>query len=141
MQFLKNNEGAFKRQSFWVYENLIFPYMQCKKPVTTTASTPSNIKSIRQAVRFPNTFGNWKKQTSTTIFYQVVNSKACECLNGGSKNCNLCLAEKICLVNEDNRLLLNKRTELISKCWHENKFLYKTTPSVFLFKHYIASNL
>ena len=40
----------------------------------------------------------------------------------GRKTCNLCLAEKICILNVDKNLLLNKRSELLTKCRHENKF-------------------
>ncbi|PIK38370.1 hypothetical protein BSL78_24802 [Apostichopus japonicus] len=39
-----------------------------------------------------------------------------------SKRCNLCLTEKLIIINADKRTLLNKRPELISKCRHENKF-------------------
>ena len=42
---------------------------------------------------------------------------------GGSRQCNLCLAEKLCILNADKRLLLNKESELISSCRHKNKFL------------------
>ena len=40
----------------------------------------------------------------------------------GSKQCNLCLEEKLHLVKSDKEIILNKRTELVSKCRHENKF-------------------
>ena len=36
--------------------------------------------------------------------------------NSGSNNCNLCI------LNADKLFLLNKRSELISKCRHDNKF-------------------
>ena len=39
-----------------------------------------------------------------------------------SKRCHLCLTEKLYLVRAKKPSLLNKRTELISKCRHENKF-------------------
>ena len=42
---------------------------------------------------------------------------------GGSGQCNLCLAEKLCILNADKRFLLNKKSELISVCRHKNKFL------------------
>ena len=42
---------------------------------------------------------------------------------GGSRQCNLCLAEKVCILNADKRFLLNKKSELISVCRHKNKFL------------------
>ena len=38
------------------------------------------------------------------------------------KRCHLCLSEKLNLVRAKNPSLLKKRTELISKCHHENKF-------------------
>ena len=34
----------------------------------------------------------------------------------------LCLAEKLCILTADKQSLLNRRSELISKCRHENKF-------------------
>ena len=43
-----------------------------------------------------------------------------------SKKCNLCLREKLEIITYENRNeLLNKNSELISKCRHENKFLLK----------------
>ena len=41
----------------------------------------------------------------------------------GSMRCDLCLSEKLAIIRADTRHLLNKRTELISKCRHINKFL------------------
>ena len=40
----------------------------------------------------------------------------------GAKQCNLCLEEKLCILKAKNENLLNKRSELVSKCRHENKF-------------------
>ena len=41
-----------------------------------------------------------------------------------SKRCSLCTAEKIAIITFPNKdKLLNKRTELVSKCRHENKFM------------------
>ena len=42
----------------------------------------------------------------------------------GSRCCNLCLAEKVCIIRAEPKGLLNKRTELISKCRHRNKFSF-----------------
>ena len=39
----------------------------------------------------------------------------------GSKKCNLCLTEKYHIINSP-LALLNKRSELVSKCRHENKY-------------------
>ena len=39
----------------------------------------------------------------------------------GSRKCNLCLTEKYHIITSTDRLL-NKRSELVSKCRHENKY-------------------
>ena len=39
----------------------------------------------------------------------------------GTKTCNLCFAEKMEILKANKKLVLNKRSELISKCRHENK--------------------
>ena len=43
----------------------------------------------------------------------------------GTKRCNLCLAEKLAILQADQRTLLNKRSEFVSKCRHRNKFKLK----------------
>ena len=40
----------------------------------------------------------------------------------GSKVCNLCLAEKYAILAGNDDALLNKRTELVNKCRHKNKY-------------------
>ena len=39
-----------------------------------------------------------------------------------SKRCDLCLTEKLTILTADRSTLLNKRSELVSKCRHQNKF-------------------
>ena len=41
---------------------------------------------------------------------------------GGSKRCNLCLEEKLSILKEKSKYLLNKRSEIVSACHHKNKF-------------------
>ena len=41
----------------------------------------------------------------------------------GTRKCDLCLTGKIIIPRSDPKKLLNKRTELVSKCRHRNKFL------------------
>ena len=43
----------------------------------------------------------------------------------GARICSLCLAEKLQIIKAKPEGLLNKRSELISKCRHKNKFLLK----------------
>ena len=44
---------------------------------------------------------------------------------GGRTKCDLCLTEKLLIVTNQSEFLLNKRTEMISKCRHRNKFLLR----------------
>ena len=39
-----------------------------------------------------------------------------------SKRCDLCLTDKLMIVSADKARLLNKRSEIITKCRHQNKF-------------------
>ena len=39
-----------------------------------------------------------------------------------NKRCDLCLTEKVMIITANPDRILNKRSELISKCRHENKF-------------------
>ena len=41
----------------------------------------------------------------------------------GSRKCDLCLAEKVTIARFEGVGLLNKRTELLSKCRHRNEFI------------------
>ena len=43
----------------------------------------------------------------------------------GTRRCDLCLTEKYVIARADQEHLLNKRTEIISKCGHRNKYLIK----------------
>ena len=43
----------------------------------------------------------------------------------GTRRCGLCLTEKYVIARADQEHLLNKRTEIISKCYHRNKYLIK----------------
>ena len=40
-----------------------------------------------------------------------------------TKQCNLCLTEKLSIINIDKTTTLNKRSELVSKCRHKNSCL------------------
>ena len=53
-----------------------------------------------------------------------VMSKA-HAFSSGGKECNLCLKEKLTILEADPRKILNKRDELLEKCRHKGKFLLK----------------
>ena len=46
-----------------------------------------------------------------------------------SKRCNLCLTEKLEILDDPDKNLLNKRSEVISQCRHRNKYRLKTLVS------------
>ena len=51
--------------------------------------------------------------------------KRCSPYRSGSRKCDLCAKEKVCIARCNHPGLLNKRSELISKCRHRNKFSLK----------------
>ena len=58
--------------------------------------------------------------TSYQIVWKIL--KRVPGYNGMSKRCNLCLTEKLLIAKADKKSLLNKRSEIASKCRHQNKF-------------------
>ena len=51
--------------------------------------------------------------------------------SNATKRCPLCLREKLEILHADRRVNINKRSELVAKCRHKNKFyLSNFTPSV-----------
>ena len=51
--------------------------------------------------------------------------------SNATKRCSLCLREKLEILLADRRVNINKRSELVAKCRHENKFyLSNFTPPV-----------
>ena len=47
------------------------------------------------------------------------------CYSNRTKRCLLCIAEKFYIICHSNAATLNKRTELISKCKHSDKYFLK----------------
>ena len=65
----------------------------------------------------------WKlksKQQTFTTKWAILSSAAA--YNNTTKKCNLCISEKLNIITADKSTLLNKRSELVSKCRHETKF-------------------
>ena len=66
----------------------------------------------------------WKIKNSgyvPRIKWKIV--KQLPAYNPEIKKCLLCLGEKVEILKRDNPNLLNKRSELVSKCRHRNKFM------------------
>jgi hypothetical protein len=89
----------------------------CRSANTPTALN-SQIKHIWKLKDGKKNYAiNWSIITSANPYSNI------------SKRCNLCLTEKLHIIKADKASLLNKRSELISKCRHENKFYLVITKS------------
>ena len=65
---------------------------------------------------------SWR-QKRTHLFWRVWKIvRRCSPYNASSKRCYLCLNEKLDISKYRGNNLLNKKTELISKCRHQNKY-------------------
>lgn len=64
------------------------------------------------------------KKIDYTISWTILATAAA--YSNKTKRCNLCLSEKLHIIRADKTTLLNKRSELISKCRHENKYYLST---------------
>ena len=58
-----------------------------------------------------------KKKEYTITWSIAVKARA---YDNGTKRCDLCLTEKLLIINADKKRLLNRRSELISKCRDQN---------------------
>ena len=66
----------------------------------------------------------WKlKDANTSYSLKWSVEKAATPYKYGTRKCDLCLREKVAIIRANPNGLLNKRTELISKCRHRNKFI------------------
>ena len=100
------------------------------KPRCSVHKTSFNIRRYANTTSLAQHI--WSKKDSTNVTPNVKWSiiKHAPAYSNISKKCELCLREKLAIITYpelDN--LLNKKSELISKCRHENKFLlrnYKT---------------
>ena len=62
------------------------------------------------------------KDNETDYRVQWTIITAAQPYNNISKRCDLCTSEKLYIINGHNNNPLNKRSELISKCRHKNKY-------------------
>ena len=65
---------------------------------------------------------NSSKDQNTNIKWSIIAKATPYNHNNGSKRCSLCLTEKLFITKAEKSNTLNKRSELISKCRHENKY-------------------
>ena len=86
--------------------------------------TITTIPSIRIPKEIQPNFPNWSCKDpgiNPVISWKIV-CHASPYQHWG-KVCNLCLAEKYAILTANDDALLNKRTELVNKCRHKNKYI------------------
>ena len=88
---------------------------------TITSGKQSNVYFGSCSTTFKARFNN---HTSSFSRFNTVVKQATP-FRSGAKACGLCLAEKLQIMQAKPGPLLNKRSELVSKCWHKAKFLLK----------------
>ena len=66
----------------------------------------------------------WTLKANGTYYHLKWSVKSyASCYKCDTRRCDLCLTEKMIIALADPKILLNKRTEMISKCHHRNKFI------------------
>ena len=86
-----------------------------------------NIKK-RNATELSKTFWNAKESgLNPTINRKIINQVTP--YKPGQKCCNLCLTEKLKILQAKQPTILNKRSELTGKCRHKNKFKLNKLPT------------
>ena len=75
------------------------------------------MKSIKATLNFQMNYGGLKTTTAPEISHEKH-----QMYKLNTKMCSLCLNEKLEIARYKGRNLLNKRSEIINKCRHQNKF-------------------
>ena len=102
-------EGEFEKQRYYNYTQLFRNEHYSNR--TTLSSYVWKIKKT-------------KKETPTLV-WEII--RTAPPYTNITKRCSLCLHEKFAILMYPNQSeLLNKKSELVSKCQHENKFLLQT---------------
>ena len=73
------------------------------------------------------------------ISLEKANAKAkAKAYKGKPSRCNLCLAEKLCILTAQNASVLNKRSELVTSSWQPIR--RSVPPTVLEFETFITDN-
>lgn len=124
-------DGKCQRKSV-IYEATVKSTEGVKKYIGMAETTfkvryTNHMMSLRnENYRNKTTLSNYiwdlkNNQVSYDIDWRLIDRSST--YDGTNRRCSLCLLEKFYILNGEN--LLNKRTELISKCRHRNKYAIK----------------
>ncbi len=93
---------------------------ELKRRYNTHKQSINNAKYENSAALSKHVWDIKRAGVNCSIKWSVI--KHAKAYVAGSRKCDLCQAEKLCIINADKGKLLNKISELISKCRHEDKF-------------------
>ena len=87
-----------------------------------------NVPFYKHDTKLSTEYWNLKmKQLNPQISWKI--KRIYKSYNPTSKCCSLCLTEKLEILDDPDKNLLNKRSEIISQCPHKNKYRLKTIES------------
>ena len=96
------------------------------KPVSTTTNKALYIDTKKKnATELSKAIWN-VKDAGTNPSIEWSTAAKTDPYQSGAKSCNLCLAEKLTILQFNPAITLNKRSELNSKCRHKSKFKLKS---------------
>ena len=112
-----HEEGEGKKRKYKVY---IRQTTQKVKKRITEAKSDMNIESKKNSTRLSNYIWQLKEEKiSFKVEWEII-MKAKEYKKGG-KTCNLCSKERLKIMEQDRRTLLNSRDEVITECFHKRR--------------------
>ena len=87
-----------------------------------------NVPLYKHDTKLSTEYWNLKmKQLNSQISWKITGIY--KSYNGTSKRCNLCLTEKLKRLGDPDKILLNKRSEIITQCRYRNNYRLKTLAS------------
>ena len=127
---ISNTDASIQPNPFWFWEKYRYIGLTegtFKKRFTGHKSTFSNEK-LRLSLELSKKIWSLKDDGKQyNITWDIV--KRTNPRKAGKNTCDLCNTEKLAIIQEirrKNTHLLNKRSEIVSKCRHVNKFLLKS---------------
>ena len=101
-------------------------YKHCQKDMSNLFKINFLLFLWRQYYHLKVNMGNEKKEKNVTPALTREVFRTAKAYSDIAKRCSLCLDEKLAIISHPcPNGLLNRRSELITKCRHENKFLLK----------------
>ena len=121
---LKKNSASFAKQKYikWL-QNLLW-CSECKFKFRYNNHTKSFNRYYEHDTELSKYIWKLKDLGKAFILKWSIAAYASPC-RCGTRHCDLCITEKYIIARADQKRLLNKRTEFISKCRHRNKFLLR----------------